>query len=212
MFVVLFVYPRAVAHSQPDRIGGRVSASAPSGHVVIERWLTRARRQGLGVIARTARAVIPGAILATSLALAPVGLPLLAPPARSRPLSPRSGSTSRPNEEKHHRQSRSCSPTAPVPGVVRRRRRTGVRQLPSRPPTGRTRWSMRRPTGMPARSNSSGRHAGCRRSSAGGTGTGTGASAARIATCSLPWMPTRTSCGGSTPTCGRRDASDATTA
>ena len=66
--------------SRPDRIAAAYPLLLAAGAVVIERWLTRARRQ-VHAIARTARAAIPGAILATSLALAPVALPLLAPPA-----------------------------------------------------------------------------------------------------------------------------------
>jgi 4-amino-4-deoxy-L-arabinose transferase-like glycosyltransferase len=83
MFVVLLVVHVLSRTSRPDRMAAAYPMLLAAGAVVIERGLS-----GLGgrapVLARAARVVIPGLILATSLALSPLTLPLLSPPATAR--------------------------------------------------------------------------------------------------------------------------------
>ena len=82
-FVVLLVIHVLSQTSRPNRTAAAYPLLFAAGAVVIERWLSGLERRALA-IARTARVVIPGAILATSLALAPATLPLLSPPALAR--------------------------------------------------------------------------------------------------------------------------------
>jgi 4-amino-4-deoxy-L-arabinose transferase-like glycosyltransferase len=83
MFVVLLVIHVLSQTSRPDRTAAAYPMLLATGAVVIERWLSglegRAR-----TIAQIARVAIPGLILAVNLALAPVVLPLLSPPALAR--------------------------------------------------------------------------------------------------------------------------------
>jgi 4-amino-4-deoxy-L-arabinose transferase-like glycosyltransferase len=83
MFVVLLVIHVLSQTSRPDRTAAGYPILFAAGAVVIERWLS-----GLEVrtpsIARMARIAIPGLILAASLALSPITLPLLSPPATAR--------------------------------------------------------------------------------------------------------------------------------
>jgi 4-amino-4-deoxy-L-arabinose transferase-like glycosyltransferase len=83
MFVALLVMHVLSQTSRPDRTASAYPMLLAAGAVVIERWLSGLERRAR-VLTRTARIAIPGLILMTSLALAPVGLPLLAPPALAR--------------------------------------------------------------------------------------------------------------------------------
>jgi Dolichyl-phosphate-mannose-protein mannosyltransferase len=83
MFVALLAMHVLSQTSRPDRTAAAYPLLVAAGAVVIERWLTRLEGR-VHSIARLARVVIPGAILATSLVLAPVVLPLLPPPALAR--------------------------------------------------------------------------------------------------------------------------------
>jgi len=83
MFLVLLVIHVFSQTSRPDRTAAAYPALLAVGAVVIERWLTlldaRAR-----VIAQAVRVAIPGVIVAMSLTLAPLVLPLRSPPALAR--------------------------------------------------------------------------------------------------------------------------------
>ena len=83
MFVVLLVVHVLSQTSRPDRMAAAYPMLLAAGAVGIERRLSGLRVRALA-IARAARIAIPGLILVTSLALAPITLPLLSPPATAR--------------------------------------------------------------------------------------------------------------------------------
>lgn len=83
MFVVLLAAHVASQTSRPDRTAAGYPLLMAAGAVVIERRLSSLQTRAT-VLAQSVRIGIPGLIVAGGLALAPVGVPLLSPPALAR--------------------------------------------------------------------------------------------------------------------------------